>query len=421
VSERDLLEVDVLVLGAGMAGLTAASAAARGGASVLVVERAKTSGGTSILSSGFVWRFATMEEYEAEDPKGNRELQSVVHDEFENLIGHLEDVSGVSTPLIPVLDGWGHEADLATYFTRAIREVEKADGQIVYGAVTDRLVTESGRVVGAIIVDDSLEVEVRASATVLATGGFAQSQRLLEEFFGPNGATLRARAAETVVGDGLELARAAGARVVTEGGFYGHLVGKNVLLAEHSDSWHTYSNLRSWACWLYNRDGERFTEEERGDHINALALLSQPDATGLLVWDEDINTNVPASKPVQPIDSFDKSLMLGALGRLCQTPEEVAEFAKEHGFVPPVLPADHGRPPFRALFVEPSITFPYPGIAIDTDARVLSQSGEAIEGLFAAGADVGGVYYEGYGGSLSLAGTTALRAARKILATSRTD
>ncbi|KXX57428.1 MULTISPECIES: FAD-dependent oxidoreductase [unclassified Rhodococcus (in: high G+C Gram-positive bacteria)] len=416
MSERELLEVDVLVLGAGMAGLTAASVAAKGGASVLVVERAATSGGTSMLSSGFVWRFGSMEEYAAEDPKGNRELQSIIYDEFENLISHLEDVSGVTTPLIPVLDGWGHEADLGTYFARAIREVEKAGGQIVYGAVTDRLIVESGRVVGAVILDDSLEVEVRASATVLSTGGFAQSQKHLEEFFGPAGATLRARAAETVRGDGLDLARAAGARIVREGGFYGHLVGKNVELAEHSDAWHTYSNLRSWACWLYNRDGERFTDEKRGDHINSLALLSQPDSTGLLVWDEDINTRVPASKPVQPIDSFEKSLMLGALGKLCETPEAVAEFAKENGFAPPVLPADHGSAPFRALFVEPSITVPYPGIAIDTNAQVLSEVGEPIEGLYATGADCGGVNFEGYGGSLSLAGTTALRAVRKILA-----
>jgi len=416
VSERELLEVDILILGSGMAGLTAASAAARNGASVLVVERAATYGGTSILSSGFVWRFATMEEFEAEDPDGDRKLHALLYEEYDALIQHIEDVSGVSTPEIPVLVGVGHEADLATYFARALRDVERAGGQIVYNAVTEQLIVESGAVVGAVIVDDSLEVEVRAGATILATGGYAQSQRLLEEFCGKNGATLRARAADTAVGDGLELARAAGAGVVRTGGFYGHLVGKDVELAGRSDSWHTYSNLRSWACWLYNRDGERFTDEKRGDHINALKLMEQPDPVGLLVWDEDINVNVPASKPVQAIDSFDKSLSLGALGRLCQTPEEVAHFAQENGFAAPHLPADHGRPPFRALFVEAAITFGYGGIAIDENARVLSESGEPIRGLFAAGVDCGGVYREGYGGALSLAGATGLRAARQILA-----
>ncbi len=49
------------------------------------------------------------------------------------------------------------------------------------------------------------------------------------------------------------------------------------------------------------------------------------------------------------------------------------------------------RAPYYALEVQPSITFTMGGIAIDPAARVLDAAGSPIDGLFAAGCDIGGL------------------------------
>jgi len=59
-------------------------------------------------------------------------------------------------------------------------------------------------------------------------------------------------------------------------------------------------------------------------------------------------------------------------------------------------------PPFRAFPVTCGITFTYAGLAIDDRARVLTESGRPIPGLFACGELVGDVFRDGYPGGAGL-------------------
>jgi len=59
-------------------------------------------------------------------------------------------------------------------------------------------------------------------------------------------------------------------------------------------------------------------------------------------------------------------------------------------------------PPFKAYPVTCGITFTYGGLKVDEKAAVLNEKNEPIEGLFACGELVGGVFYHGYPGGSGL-------------------
>jgi succinate dehydrogenase/fumarate reductase flavoprotein subunit len=61
------------------------------------------------------------------------------------------------------------------------------------------------------------------------------------------------------------------------------------------------------------------------------------------------------------------------------------------------------EPPFLAVRVRAAVTHTIGGLRIDEDARVLRADGSAIEGLYAAGADAGGIFTGGYGSGLAAA------------------
>ena len=65
---------DLVVAGAGMAGLCAAAEARARGADVVVVEKGDRAGGAMLLSSGVVWRHRRFADFRAECPGGQPEL-----------------------------------------------------------------------------------------------------------------------------------------------------------------------------------------------------------------------------------------------------------------------------------------------------------------------------------------------------------
>lgn len=73
-----------------------------------------------------------------------------------------------------------------------------------------------------------------------------------------------------------------------------------------------------------------------------------------------------------------------------------------------------GKGPFFAMEVQPSITFTYGGISMDTKGRALTADKASIPGLLVAGVDGGGFSNLGYAGGLALAFVTGYWASREV-------
>jgi urocanate reductase len=83
---------DVVVAGAGMAGLAAAAEVREHGATPLVLEKLPRAGGSMLLSSGVIWRHRDFETFRAECQDGDERLQRLLFERLDEDLGWLESL-----------------------------------------------------------------------------------------------------------------------------------------------------------------------------------------------------------------------------------------------------------------------------------------------------------------------------------------
>jgi succinate dehydrogenase/fumarate reductase flavoprotein subunit len=433
--------VDLLVLGGGMAGLAAAARIVQEGGSAVLVEKGDAVGGSATYAE-FIWTAPDIETLRERNPNGDLALAETFIAGFEPAVQWVRDLGiEVQEPVDLLNFGRGYQTDLSTLFLLERRLIEDGAGsELLLEAEPVRLLIGDGGVEGAEVrLASGGTREIQATTTLLAMGGFAASRELRARHLGAQAAEMPLRANPHSAGRGLELAEAAGAAFGGENaGFYGHLWASGVPVTDplrfaEMTFYHSEHGV------LLNLEGGRFLDETIGDQLNAIALLDQPQARCLLVYDEFVHREwmmKPYVQGVEPFDKFEAVYKAGGsrcaiahdLGEFAELPEEwgypaetvhaaLVEFnrraAAGESFDPPrtvdARPLD--EPPYYVVEVIPAITFTMGGILIDPEARALDADGEPIPGLLAAGGDAGGLYHRAYAGGLAAALVFGLRAA----------
>jgi succinate dehydrogenase/fumarate reductase flavoprotein subunit len=336
-----------------MAGLCAAARARELGKEPLVYEKGTRRGGSMLLSSGVVWRYRTFDDFRAECPGGDPELQRLVLERLDEGLAWLESLGA------PVL-------------ARETENPRTHGWRFDPRGLTDALVRAAG--------DVRLETPLPPDAdppVILATGGFAA--RLARE----RGLLLRANPWSE--GDGLHFARARGA-AVTAGmdEFYGRNMPAPPALLDEA-AWIPLAQLYGRHARVVNDEGEDFFAREPSwselDLVQATA--QQPGGTAwYLVAPDALAQRTPYG-----------------------TVEEAIERVREAGGT---VEERDGR---IAVRVAAAVTHTIGGVRVDTSARVLDEAGAPIPGLYAAGVDVGGISTGGYASGLATALVLGLVAA----------
>ena len=350
------------VAGAGMAGLCAAARARELRAGVTLLEKGDRPGGSMLLSSCVVWRHRSFDDFRAECPGGDPELQRLV---WERLDDALEWLRSLGAPVV-----WEETGNPRTVGKR-----------FDPGGLTDALVRAAGEplVRSALGSDDA--------PLVLATGGFQGSPALVAEHVAP-AAPLRLRANPWSAGDGLLAGLARGA--ATSAGM-AEFYGRNMPDADFGEAdFVPQAQLYGRFARVFDEDGVEFFEGEVSWSENDLvqATARRPGARAFYVLDDAALAERVRERTVS-------DLVAAAPTRL--DPSELP-------FPPP--------PDARvAVRVKPGITHTIGGLRVDTKARVLDGDGRPLDGLLAAGADAGGIAAGGYASGLAGALVLGLTAA----------
>jgi succinate dehydrogenase/fumarate reductase flavoprotein subunit len=404
---------DVIVAGAGMAGLCAALSALECGARTLVLEKASTPGGSMRMSGGTIWTATSMAVMERWVPGGSRTRQRQLVEGIGPGLDWLASLGVAARSQIASAWQTGAEVDVEELTQRSMAAIRAQGGELRTSEALERIPGGS-------------------SAVVLATGGFSGSRDLRIQHLGRWADRALVRANPHSTGDGLRMALAAGGRTTESmATVYGH-----TMPAPPADPppsrWTATTQYATQDGVLLDLDGRRFFDESRSmqDEVAATRIVRRREARAFLVIDRRMHDDEPipgrSAAPMQP--NFGNAVDAGAPHAVADSLEELADALGEWGVdrdaalatlreYDTAIAAGRGAelpvprranairleaPPFHALAVRAGITFTLGGIEVDDGFHVIDARGAPIPGLFAAGADAGGTYDDGYMGGLVL-------------------
>lgn len=426
---------DVIVIGAGACGLTAALRAAEGGAEVIVLERDERPAGSTSMSSGFVPAAATHFQQNAGIPGDNPERFAA--DIMKKTKGRAEPdlVATVTAAIGPALEWladahgfeWivlddflypGHsvhrmhavpEKTGAALMARLLAAAGESGVMVATGARVTGLFVDGRTVHGVQIArPDGSEEHLAGGAVVLACSGYGGNRDLVARHI-PEMADAAYYGHEGNRGDALLWGEALGADVRHLSGYQGH----GSLASPHQI-------LISWALMMegaiqVNAYGRRFSNESGGYSEQAVNVLAQPKGTAWNIYDERIHAfaqGFPDYRDAIQVGAVRQAADIAELARLTGVPEaglratieETARYAAGKSECPfgrdfrtkPAL-----REPFFAVKVTGALFHTQGGLMVGGDARVLSTDGAAFANLFAGGGAACGVSGPDVSGYLS--------------------
>jgi len=427
-------EYDLIVLGAGCAGLACAVEAADREGSVLVLEKRARPSGNILFAGGVICAAGThlqaaqgIDEPVGElfrdlmrvsEQRADPDLARLYAEKSGDAIQWLSDAIGVQWApirerLAPVKfrahQVKGHLLSHGAQLSRDLHTAAvKRKIPFLYKANTLKLLSDTqGGISGVQVLTTEGVREIRAKGgVVLATGGFHASPEMVREWIGQWACQMPLRGSNANTGENITLTRPLGARLVNMDQFHAGPV--------HGPTKANPSGAVNYGICV-TREGKRYVDEGwTYVKVGKETARNTRDNHAFIVLDEEAERNPVVKDRFARYRRAKAPIFAGKdigelAGKAGIRPEgliaTVNEFneavrCKKTGLLDPPntleFPCPVQTPRFYAVPFRGGITATFGGPLINTRAQVIGDNGQIIPGLYAAGNAAGGLFYGDY-------------------------
>ena len=417
---------DVVVIGAGGAGFSAAITAKNAGANVVLLEKMPAVGGNSLISGAEMnvaknWvqpklginddspELHAQDTFKGGDGKGDMKVINVMTHEALDAAKWCRDYLGVrfeddnlfffgghsrKRALIPV----GHTG--TEFIAKFQAKADELGIPVITNMKAEELIKDKdGRVVGVKATMDGSEYTFNAKGgVVLATGGFGANPEMVKKYNPKIDERFKTTDAPGSTGEALYMAERAGAELVNMG-----YIQTYPICDPLSGAIELIADARFDGAIMLNQEGKRFVEELQRRDVLSEAILNQTGRYCWVLWNDKIGSISNTVKAhANEYEAFTKQGIMTTcddlkciadftkipFDQLRKTVKRVSDMAgkgndKDFNHRSGLVDMQQGK--YYVIKAVPSTHHTMGGVRINEKAEALTAEGKVIPGLWAAG------------------------------------
>ena len=421
---------DVIVVGGGGAGLSAAISASNLGAKVVLLEKMAAVGGNTLISMGGInipGNDAQISKKIEDNPElyfndaltggdgeNNKELFKILSENALNTYNWLKKEVGVEFKKDELIHFGGHTVPRAAVFkgkyaveliSKLRKKAKDLGVEIRTGVEAKDIITKDKKVIGIKALVEGQTVDFFGNKGVIfATGGFSGNIEMRKKYNPELDERYKTTNQSGITGDGHLMCEKLGVDFV-----HMSYIQTFPIANPNTGALSHVGGSRFDGAILVNRSGKRFVEELDRRDVVSQAILSQEGGVGYLVWSKEIeavaNRTTENKSEVGSlkrnnlfiegnIEECAKKLDidLATLKNTINIYNSYVEDGKDKQFNRRGNLIKIEKGPFYIQTVAPAVHHTMGGININKENEVLDMEGNTIKGLYAAGEIVGGIH-----------------------------
>ncbi|RJG21735.1 flavocytochrome c [Paenibacillus thiaminolyticus] len=413
---------DIIIVGAGGAGMSAALEAKEKGMNPVIFEKMPLAGGNTMKSSSGMNASQTkfQKEQGIEDDndlfyeetlKGGRgtndtEMLRFFVDNSASAIEWLDSI-GIRLNNITITGGMNEKrthrpedgSAVGQYLVNGlVKNVQEKDIPLFVNANVTEITEKDGKVNGVkVLFNNNDEKTIAADAVVVTSGGYGSNMDMIAEVRSDLKGLVTTNQ-EGSTGDGIKMIEKLGGVTVDMDQIQVHPT------VQQDNSYLIGEAVRGEGAILVSSEGKRFTNElDTRDNVTA-AINKLPEKSAILVFDSGVKSRAKAIEQYEKMGFVIQGDTIEALAQEIGVPadqltatmdtwnsavknKEDAEFGRTTA-----MDNDLSGAPYYAIKIAPGIHYTMGGVKINTNTEVLNKDGQPIPGLFAAGELTGGLH-----------------------------